>query len=236
MSVTSRAALTTLINSVINDNSVGDITPSEVRQVLINLNESLFNTTDGAFGFPYALSIGVDLNTITQSGIYYSGGGSNRPSALNGYLFVLSFETFQCRQVFYESESNKQFTRYKFGTFTPWVQIKNIESIVEVDTTGDIDIDMDRDAERTFIGSDLINHDSDVTLSNAGSLRSLTFSFQITGGYKLTFLTGIAHKSFDGNWTGSLEWTSPESGYYLMTVRYDGTIKFIDIEGMYTTA
>jgi hypothetical protein len=108
----------------------------------------------------------------------------------------------------------------------------------ELDTTDTtITLDMNSEADKSFVGSDLIGADTDVVFSNVTNLRTVKFfSFQITAGFKLNFLTGIGYKAFDGNWTGALEWTAPATAYYLMTVRYDGTTKFIDIEGNYTTA
>lgn len=62
MAIQNNSALATLINLVINDNSVGDITAAELRQVLVNLNESKVSRINGFTHTIVDVSGNLDLN------------------------------------------------------------------------------------------------------------------------------------------------------------------------------
>lgn len=109
---------------------------------------------------------------------------------------------------------------------------------VQVDTTGaDIQLDLQNDTGRGFIGSDdIVGNKNVLILNDANALKLDPFYFVATAGVQLTFEAKVRHVEWDAGWntpTG-LIWTAPLTGQYIMSASRINDLWFIEkIQGAY---
>lgn len=103
---------------------------------------------------------------------------------------------------------------------------------VEVDTSGNIVIDMDSRKDRMFTGSDPITAHSELSFSNAANALRFTFFFEIAAGGTEVLTLPDTFILDDGGWDDAeKEWTPSQAGAYKMVGEFDGTNWHVEIHG-----
>lgn len=105
---------------------------------------------------------------------------------------------------------------------------------VSVNTSGNIDLDLNGTAQRAFVGSQDINANKTWTISGISSAVTIPFfKFTVgTVGAEQTMPSNVKMVTYDGLWDDvTKKWTPDEEGDYIMSANYDGTTWYMKING-----